>query len=86
MRHVVAGAAEFLPLMRARNLARIMREIKERGIFLVGTSDQAQKSLYDANYWVCWFKLWVLKEPDTAIDGRLAINSFKYQWMDPWNA
>ena len=49
VRHVSAGAAESLPLMRARNLARIMREIKERGIFLVGTSDQATVSLYDAN-------------------------------------
>ena len=49
VRHVSAGAAESLPLMRARNLARIMREIKERGIFLVGTSDQAKVSLYDAN-------------------------------------
>ena len=27
-----------------------MREIKERGIFLVGTSDQAKVSLYDANF------------------------------------
>lgn len=49
VRHVSAGAAESLPLMRARNLARIMREIKDRGIFLVGTSDQAKVSLYDAN-------------------------------------
>ena len=50
VRHVSAGAAESLPLMRARNLARIMREIKERGIFLVGTSDQAKVSLYDADF------------------------------------
>ena len=50
VRHVAAGAAESLPIMRARNLARIMREIKERGIFLVGTSDQAKVSLYDANF------------------------------------
>ena len=50
VRHVAAGAAESLSLMRARNLARIMREIKERGIFLVGTSDQAKVSLYDANF------------------------------------
>ena len=50
VRHVAAGAAESLPIMRARNLARIMRAIKERGIFLVGTSDQAKVSLYDANF------------------------------------
>jgi 23S rRNA (guanosine2251-2'-O)-methyltransferase len=49
VRHVAAGAAETLVLMRARNLARIMRELRERGIFLTGTSDQAKVSLYEAN-------------------------------------
>jgi len=50
VRHVAAGAAEALPLMRARNLARVLRELKERGIFLLGTSDQAKHSLYEANF------------------------------------
>ena len=48
VRHVAAGAAEALPLMRARNLARVLRELK--GIFLLGTSDQAKHSLYEANF------------------------------------
>ena len=49
VRHVAAGAAETLPLMRARNLARIMRELRDRGVFLIGTSDHAKVSLYEAN-------------------------------------
>jgi 23S rRNA (guanosine2251-2'-O)-methyltransferase len=35
--------------MRARNLARIMRELRDRGVFLIGTSDHAKVSLYEAN-------------------------------------
>lgn len=50
VRHVAAGAAEVLPLMRVRNLARMMRELKHRGIFFIGTSDQAKVSLYEANF------------------------------------
>ncbi|OUU40657.1 MAG: 23S rRNA (guanosine(2251)-2'-O)-methyltransferase RlmB [Verrucomicrobia bacterium TMED56] len=50
VRHVASGAAEALPLMRVRNLARIMREFRELGVFLFGTSDQAKMSLYDANF------------------------------------
>ncbi|HAD21208.1 MAG TPA: 23S rRNA (guanosine(2251)-2'-O)-methyltransferase RlmB [Opitutae bacterium] len=50
VRHVAAGAAEALPLMRARNLARVLRKLKEMGIFLLGTSDQAKHSLYEANF------------------------------------
>lgn len=50
VRHVAAGAAEAIPLMRARNLARVLRELKQRGIFLLGTSDQAKYSLYEANF------------------------------------
>lgn len=50
VRHVAAGAAESLPLMRVRNLARVIREIKERGVFILGTSDHAEVSVYDANF------------------------------------
>ena len=49
-RHVAAGAAESLPMMRARNLARVLRELKERGIFLLGTSDQATNSIYEVDF------------------------------------
>ena len=49
VRHVAAGAAESLPLARARNLSRFMNQLKEIGIKLVGTSDQAQGSIFDSD-------------------------------------
>ena len=49
VRHVAAGAAESLKLMRVRNLSRLMKELKMRGIRLLGTSDQASQSLYQMN-------------------------------------
>ncbi len=47
VRHVAAGAAETLPLARVGNLARFMGLLKERSVFLVGTSDQAKHTLYE---------------------------------------
>ena len=49
VRHVAAGAAESLKLMRVRNLSRLMKELKMRGIRLMGTRDQASQSLYQMN-------------------------------------
>ena len=49
VRHVAAGAAESLRLMRARNLSRVMKQLRERGIKLVGTSDQAKLSIYEVD-------------------------------------
>ena len=46
-RKVAAGAAETLPFVQVVNLARTLRELKERGIWLVGTTGDADKSLYD---------------------------------------
>ena len=43
VRHVASGAAESLPLARAKNLSRFMKKLQEKGIRLVGTSDQAKK-------------------------------------------
>ena len=36
VRHVAAGAAEAIPLMRARNLARVLRELEAEGYFSFG--------------------------------------------------
>ena len=44
---VSSGASEVIPLITVTNLARSMREMKERGIWLVGTDDKAVKSIYD---------------------------------------
>ena len=49
VRHVAAGAAESLTLARARNLSRFMNRLKEVGIKLVGTSDQAEGSIFDSD-------------------------------------
>ena len=49
VRHVAAGAAESLTLARARNLSRFMNQLKEIGIQLVGTSDQAAGSIFDSD-------------------------------------
>jgi len=47
VRKVAAGAAETVPLVQVVNLARTLRELKDRGVWLVGTSDDAARTLYD---------------------------------------
>ena len=49
VRKVAAGAAEIVPLVQVVNLARTLRELKERGIWLVGTADDAPRTLYDVD-------------------------------------
>jgi len=49
VRKVAAGAAETVPLVAVVNLARTLRQLKERGIWLVGTDDTAEKALYEAD-------------------------------------
>jgi len=49
VRKVAAGAAETVPLVPVVNLARTLRDLKERGVWLVGTDDAADKTLYDAD-------------------------------------
>ena len=44
---VASGAAETVPYITVTNLARTMRELKERDIRLVGTSDDVERSIYD---------------------------------------
>lgn len=45
-RKASAGASEVLPLVQVTNLARTLRALKERGIWLYGTSDRAESDLY----------------------------------------
>ncbi|HQR23670.1 MAG TPA: 23S rRNA (guanosine(2251)-2'-O)-methyltransferase RlmB [Steroidobacteraceae bacterium] len=47
-RKVAAGAAEIVPFIPVVNLARTLRELKDRGVWMVGTSDTAAKSVYEA--------------------------------------
>jgi 23S rRNA (guanosine2251-2'-O)-methyltransferase len=44
---VACGGAENIPLIRVTNLVRAMDKLKELGIWLVGTADEATQSLYD---------------------------------------
>ena len=44
---VASGAAETVPYFMVTNLARTLNELKERNIWVVGTSDDAEKTLYD---------------------------------------
>ncbi len=46
VRRAASGAAETLQVIQATNLARVLRRLKKRGIWLAGTSDQAADSLY----------------------------------------
>lgn len=46
VRKVASGAAETVPLIQVTNLARTMRWLKEREVWIVGTDDEASQSLY----------------------------------------
>ncbi len=47
VRHVASGAAETTPLVSVTNLARVIRQLKELGLWVVGTDDKADKRIYD---------------------------------------
>ncbi len=46
---VASGAAETVPYLMVTNLARSLGELKERDIRIIGTSDDAPRSLYEAD-------------------------------------
>src|SRR3990167_3508387 len=46
---VASGAAETVPYFMVTNLARTLNELKERNIWIIGTSDQATSNLYQAD-------------------------------------
>jgi len=45
---VASGAAESVPYIVVTNLARTMRDLKDKGIWLIGADDSAKESLYKA--------------------------------------
>jgi 23S rRNA (guanosine2251-2'-O)-methyltransferase len=49
VRKVAAGAADTVPVVTVVNLARTLRALKERGVWLVGTDDAAERTLYEAD-------------------------------------
>lgn len=48
-RRAAAGAAEVLDIVVITNLARVLRLLKEQGIWLAGTADAAAQTIYDAD-------------------------------------
>lgn len=47
VRRISVGAADHVPFVQVTNLARAMEKLKEAGVWFVGTSDRAEKMLYD---------------------------------------
>lgn len=47
-RKVACGAAETVPLIRVTNLARTLRELQQKNIWIIGTAGEAQSNLYQA--------------------------------------
>ena len=47
VRKVASGAAETVPFIAVTNLARTLRELKDAGVFIVGTTMDATQSLFD---------------------------------------
>lgn len=47
---VASGAAETMPFVAVTNLARAMRELQEAGVWLIGTADDSEKTIYDIDF------------------------------------
>ncbi len=56
VQRVACGAADTVPYLMVTNLARTMRQLKERDVWLVGTTDQADHTIYqvDAKRSMAW--------------------------------
>jgi 23S rRNA (guanosine2251-2'-O)-methyltransferase len=49
VRRVACGGAENVPIARVTNLARAMEKLKDLGVWLVGTADEAKRYLYEVD-------------------------------------
>lgn len=47
---VASGAADTMPYITVTNLSRAMRELQEHDIWLTGTTEDAEQTLYDLDY------------------------------------
>ena len=47
---VASGAAETVPFIPVTNLARMLRELKDKGIWVIGTAEGEGGSLFDAKF------------------------------------
>jgi 23S rRNA (guanosine2251-2'-O)-methyltransferase len=48
-RKVACGAADTLPLVRVTNLARVMKLLRDRGVWIYGAAGEAEKTLYQTD-------------------------------------
>jgi 23S rRNA (guanosine2251-2'-O)-methyltransferase len=46
---VACGAAETVPFIQVTNLARTMKDLQQRGIWLVGLAGEGEQTIYDAD-------------------------------------
>jgi 23S rRNA (guanosine2251-2'-O)-methyltransferase len=49
VRKVACGAADAVPVIRVTNLARVLRSLKDKGIWIYGAAGEAASSLYDTD-------------------------------------
>ncbi len=47
VRKVACGAAEVMPLIQVTNLARTLKHLKDKGIWVIGTAGETDQTLYD---------------------------------------
>lgn len=47
---VASGAAETMPFVAVTNLARSLRELQDAGVWVIGTSDATEKTVYDIDF------------------------------------
>ena len=50
VRKAASGAAENIPVLPVTNLARSLREMQDAGIWIIGTADDVDQSLYDQDF------------------------------------
>jgi 23S rRNA (guanosine2251-2'-O)-methyltransferase len=46
---VASGAAETIPLVVVTNLSRTLKNLQQQGVWAVGTSGEAEQTIYDVN-------------------------------------
>lgn len=49
-RKVAAGAFDSVPLIQVSNLARVIKQLKQDGVWFVGAAGEADQTLYDVDY------------------------------------
>ncbi len=50
VRKVASGAANTIPVIQVTNLARALREMQAAGLWIIGTSDNAEQTIYEQDF------------------------------------